>query len=106
VAQLLGAPYGSLVAGFSPLANPSVLADFPNGFTSVGSSGLVTAPAGGGFLFLAVNDINNSADNSGAFSAQVSAVPEPRAILLLSGGLLFIALFRTRPKTCRTTVGS
>jgi hypothetical protein len=71
--HLPGAPYGALVAGFSATPNPSSFADFPNGFTLVGASGIVTAPSTGGYLFLGVNDINNpGGDNAGNFTARIT----------------------------------
>jgi hypothetical protein len=69
-APLPGAPYGALVAGFSPLAAPTSFADFPSGFVLTGKSGKITAPAGGGYLFLAVNDIPG-VDNGGSFTVEV-----------------------------------
>lgn len=86
-AQLPGAPYGALVAGFSTLSNPTGFGDFPLGFSLIGSSGIAQAPAGGGFLFLAVNDINNTTDNLGIFTAQITPVPEPSSYLLTMIGL-------------------
>lgn len=65
--QLDSAPFGALVAGFSSVRNPTSLADFPSGFQIIGASGIVTAPSFGGYLWLAVNDINNEADNSGYY---------------------------------------
>ena len=72
--QLEGAAYGALVAGFSPNPNASSVSDFPNGFTLVGASRNVTAPIDG-YLFLAVNDINNTSDNSGSYSAVITTCP-------------------------------
>jgi hypothetical protein len=86
--QLDGAAYGALVAGFSPIPDPTSLSDFPNGFELIGTLGVATAPSGGGYLFLAVNDINNTYDNSGAFTAEVSSAPE-----FTSSAYLVIALF-------------
>ncbi len=85
--QLNGVPYGALVAGFSPVANPSSLADFPDGFQLVGASGFATAPTGGGYFFLAVNDINNTYDNSGSYRADIAPTPEPAPYLLFVTGL-------------------
>src|SRR5207247_2107668 len=59
-AELSGAPFGALVAGFSQTATPASYADFPAGFSLVGTSGSVTAPASGGYLFLGVNDIGDA----------------------------------------------
>ena len=60
--QLNTAPMGALVAGFSTTAIPTSLADFPDGFHFVGTCGELVAPTSGGYLFFAVNDINNTAD--------------------------------------------
>jgi hypothetical protein len=68
---LCGAPYGALVAGFSPIANPSSFADFPNGFTLVGSSGTVVSSSDG-YLFLGVNDFDNTWDNVGSYAAVIT----------------------------------
>jgi len=70
--QLDTAPLGALVAGFATSANPTTLADFPNGFQFVGRGGEIVSPDSGGYLFFAVNDINNTADNDGYFLAVVS----------------------------------
>ena len=67
--QLDTAPFGALVAGFSTTAIPTSLADFPDGFHFVGTRGELVSPASGGYLFFAVNDINDSADNDGYFLA-------------------------------------
>lgn len=94
-AHLPGSPYGALVAGFSPSASPSGFGDFPDGFQFVGSSGSVVAPAGGGYFFLGINDINNTSDNSGRYLANVTVVPEPTAgSLSLSAVLGLMALCR------------
>jgi Flp pilus assembly pilin Flp len=99
-AQLVGAPYAALVAGFSLSPSPTSFGDFPNGFQLVGSSAIITTPVGGGFLFLAVNDINNTTDNVGSFTAQVTqvtSVPESGStlsLMLLGFGLLAAAHFR------------
>lgn len=74
-AQLQGAPYGALVAGFSALSSPASFADFPSGFVLVGSNGTATAPSSGGYLFLAINDIDNTRNNSGIYSATISTSP-------------------------------
>jgi S1-C subfamily serine protease len=72
---LENAPYGALVAGFSQTLDPTRdlpdVPDFPSGFVLVGSSGTVVAPAGGGYLFLAVNDYIVS-DNSGSFDVEIA----------------------------------
>ena len=70
--QLDTAPLGALVAGFATTAHPTTLADFPNGFQFVGRGGEIVSPTFGGYLFFAVNDINNTADNDGYFLAVVS----------------------------------
>ena len=102
--HLDGAPYGALVAGFSPIPNPTSFADFPDGLSSrgfilVGASGSITPPSTGGYLFLGVNDFNNPwGDNGGSFLAQVTqTVPEPSTVLLLliAGGSL-LAFGRVR----------
>ena len=72
VTYLTNAPYGALVAGFSSNPTPKVLADFSSGFVLVGASGIVTAPASGGYLSFAVNDYNLK-DNAGSFL--VTAAP-------------------------------
>jgi len=69
--QLDTAPLGALVAGFATTENPTSLADFPNGFQLVGRGAEIVSPASGGYLFFAVNDINNTADNDGYFVAVV-----------------------------------
>jgi hypothetical protein len=70
--HLPGAPYGALVAGFSPSAAPGAFADFPNGFQLINGKGIARAPASGGYLFLGVNDFNNAwGDNGGAYRVQV-----------------------------------
>jgi len=70
--QLDKAPLGALVAGFATTANPTTLADFPDGFQFVGRGGKIVSPGSGGYLFFAVNDINNTADNDGYFLTVVS----------------------------------
>jgi len=70
--QLDTAPLGALVAGFATTAYPTSLADFPDGFQFVGRGGQIVAPSSGGYLFFAVNDINNTADNDGYYLAVVS----------------------------------
>ena len=70
--QLDTAPLGALVAGFATTPNPTTLADFPDGFQFVGRGSQIVAPSSGGYLFFAVNDINNTADNDGYFLAVVS----------------------------------
>lgn len=77
--QLEGAAYGALVAGFSANPSASSLSDFPDGFTLVGASSTVTAPIDG-YLFLAVNDFNNTYDNSGSFSAVIGCQVDPSDI--------------------------
>ena len=84
------APYGALVAGWSPTANPTTYSDFPLGFEFVGTSGTITAPEGGGFLFFAVNDffISDGTDNAGYYSVTVKAMeksPSIEAAILLAG---------------------
>ena len=61
----------------------------------LGYGGTISAPNGGGHLFLAVNDSNNDIPpgaNSGAYSVEVSAVPEPASWILTSVGLLTLAV--------------
>jgi PEP-CTERM motif len=101
-AQLPGGPFGALVGGFSPSSSPTGFGDFPGGFSLIGSSGIITAPGGGGFLFLAVNDINNTFDNFGSFTAQVSSVPEPASLVLVASGLSGLVLRNRRRKTTST----
>ncbi|MBN2132798.1 MAG: hypothetical protein JW741_25080 [Sedimentisphaerales bacterium] len=84
-AHLVDAPYGALVGGFSLNPTPTGFGDFSDGFDLIGSSGQITAPLSGGYLFLAINDINNDWDNAGAF--QVSVVPVPGSLLLGALGL-------------------
>lgn len=76
--QLENAPYGLLVAGFSAKSNASSPGDFPNGFVAVGASATLTAPFNG-FLYLAVNDFNNTVDNGGGYSATVVGGAPPIA---------------------------
>ena len=75
VTYLQYAPYGALVAGFSQIPDPKALTDFPSGFVLVGSSGIVVAPSGGGYLFLAVNDYYSS-DNDGSFDVDITPAKE------------------------------
>jgi hypothetical protein len=72
VTYVANAPYGALVAGFSQKPNPALLTDFPAGFSRVGKSGTVVAPTEGGYLFLAVNDLDLT-DNEGSFVADVTS---------------------------------
>ena len=65
--QLNGKPYGALVAGFAPTQTGGD----PSSFFLVGSSSTFTAQTSG-YLYLAVNDINNSYDNNGFFSASIT----------------------------------
>lgn len=78
--QLPGAPYGALVAGFSPSAQPTSLNDFPLGFMLVNKKALVRAPSIGEYryLFLAVNDISNvpGGDNAGVFRVRIRRLNE------------------------------
>lgn len=53
---LPSAPLGALVGGWSPNPTPAQPSDFPSGFFLVGLGTTTTAPSGGGFLFLVVND--------------------------------------------------
>lgn len=70
--HLMNAPYGALVAGFSPKSDAASLSDFPTGFMLVGTGTILVAPPGGGYLFFAVNDYW-PADNAGSFSVNVSS---------------------------------
>jgi hypothetical protein len=70
--QLDVAAFGALVAGFASIPNPTSLSDFPSGFQLIGTSGTATAPSFGGYLFLAVNDINNTGDNAGYYLVRIS----------------------------------
>ena len=67
---LMYAPYGALVAGISPSANPQSEADFPNGFTYIGSLGSVLALSDG-YLYLSVNDNFPPLDNQGSYFASI-----------------------------------
>ncbi len=68
--HVVNGPYGALVAGFSPSPNATMDSDFPTGFTLVGTSGSVTAPAGGGYLYFAANDWALT-DNAGSFTVNI-----------------------------------
>jgi hypothetical protein len=99
---LNGAPYGGLVAGFSASPSPTSFGDFPDGFQWVGSSGTITAPVGGGYLFLSVNDINNDWDNGGGFTAEVASVGSvPESACTLSLMLVAFGLLGTVRSACR-----
>lgn len=92
---LSGNPYGSLLYGFSAIPNPSTLSDFALGFHLLGTSGSAIAPAGGGYLFLRVNDFNK--DNTGGFSADINnGVPEPGTMLMLGSAAVLLGLRRLR----------
>lgn len=81
---LPNARYGLLTAGFSPTLTPTSYSDFVGGFAAVGTGASITAPAGGGFLFFAVNDgfgFEPRPDNEGEFDVRI--VPEPGSIMLL-----------------------
>lgn len=97
--HLVNAPYGALVAGFSLGPNPISLADILDGFSLIGGMGTAVAPASGGYLILAVNDLGTPPtidDNSGVYEARVSraqAVPEPSSLILWGlGAVGFIAV--------------
>lgn len=71
--HLPGAPYGALVAGFSPTVSPSSFNDFPDGFALINTRGIARAPNTGGYLFLGVNDFNNpGGDNAGTFRVTIT----------------------------------
>ncbi len=80
-------PYGSLTASIS-------LSSAPGAFQLIGTSGSITAPAGGGYLFLRVHDINMP-DNTGAFVVDVSdaSVPEPTTGMAILSGLVALACY-------------
>ena len=84
--------FGAVVGTFS--ASPSRSDSF-----YVGYGGSFVVPAGGGDLFLAVNDTVNG-DNHGAYSGTLSAVPEASSVvsfgLLLALGAGGIAIARRR----------
>jgi 5-hydroxyisourate hydrolase-like protein (transthyretin family) len=71
--QLNNQPYAALVAGFSSSPTGSV-----SNYVLVGSSATITAPITG-YLFLAVNDVNNTYDNNGSFSATITTTGQPIA---------------------------
>jgi hypothetical protein len=78
--QLIGAPYGALLAEFSTSPTPTQAADF-NSILLIGSGTNFSSP--GGFLSLSVNDINRF-DNGGSYLAQVTTgVPEPSSLSVL-----------------------
>ena len=77
-AQLNSAPFSSLVAAISSNPNASGPSDFPNGFIEVDANKTFTASASG-YLFLAVNDINNTYDNNGSFDVTVTIAGQPVA---------------------------
>lgn len=94
-AQMPGAAYGALAVGFSPLAAPTGLGDFTQ-FLLAGTSASIVVPPGGGYMFLSVNDINNTADNSGGYWANVALVPEPQTWSLASAFGLGLAVMVRR----------
>ncbi len=95
--HLVDAPYGALVSGFSLSPTPTGFGDFSDGFVLIGRAGQITAPLSGGYLFLAINDINNDRDNAGAFQATI--VPVPGAFLL---GILGLAVAGRKLRRRRT----
>jgi hypothetical protein len=85
---LSGAPYGALIAGFSPNPNPEFL-DVIRMIGSdriglIGGSGTITTPDTGGYLVLGVNNLQGrgQSQGQGSFVAQV-VVPEPDTLTLL-----------------------
>jgi hypothetical protein len=76
--QLNNGPYGSLIAGFSTNPNATSAFDFPQGFAVVGSSGTAQAPFDG-YLYLAVDDVNNTFDDDGSFTATITPEAPPIA---------------------------
>jgi hypothetical protein len=103
IPNLVGVPYGYLIAGFTTNPTPALFSDFvfvPIGF---GSSFLVPG-AGVQNLWLGVNDTHPSnspvflrTDNTGSYTAEVSeVVPEPATFALLGAGLLAFSLVRRR----------
>ena len=78
IGQLEYQPYGALVAGISANPNATSFGDFPDGFVLIGASGTVTAPIAG-YLYLAVNDINNTGDDEGSYAAIITYGTPPIA---------------------------
>jgi len=76
--QLEYAPYGALVAALSTNPAANSYSDFPGGFAVVGNSLTITAPSSG-YIYLAVNDVNNTYDNIGSFMATITIEQPPIA---------------------------
>jgi hypothetical protein len=89
IGQLIGSPFGGLIAGFSSTLSPNSLSDFTDGFTFIGTSGSITAPVGAPYLFLSINDTYRS-DNIGSYTATISSaqgVPAPSSLVLAVLGI-------------------
>jgi hypothetical protein len=89
--ELIGAPYGAVLAEFSASSNPTQASDF-NSIILVAASGNLISP--GGFLSLSVNDINRF-DNGGQFTAEVmTGIPEPTSLSVVVISLAGFSLLR------------
>jgi hypothetical protein len=67
----------------------------------IGTGGFFNVPAGGGTLFVAVND-SFSGDNNGAYSLNFTAVPEPSVALSLAVGGVTVGALRFRRRRTRS----
>ncbi len=89
--------FGALVGTFS--ASPVENQDW----FFVGTSDLLTIPAGGANLYLAVDDDpGRSGNNAGQFNVTVTAVPEPSSFGSLALGLLLSVGLLACKRTGRT----